>query len=953
MNVQVAKLSLLNGTRRTTYPEMGEVAAKRGTLYVLMEVSAPDEEWDSISRKLVDGAIEAFVVHKGPDTAALKDIATTVNGMLLEANGTRTKADAIWAGVNVVFMREGEMYLLQAGPALTYIARGSSVTRFPKSIDSTVFAPLGEADEVDSRLAKFALQIDDIVAMTGSFLPSHVAEEKLNEVMRRGTVEKVTDGLVTLAQTELSSLVIQYEPTTVMVDPKAFVTPTTTKQPIISPKPSPTVTKTPFIAPKPAPSTDTPSTPTMPMGGQRKDYSTNPPTSRMRDNEDVMSSNRGGHDEDAMSSNRGGQNEDVAPSNPPNKSVAVPQVPEAKRTEPFAPPFGNKTNGGGPPTGLPLSERFGQGAFTPSPPQDEPADTFVALPPQEEASRKKAGRTKSTTPPLKADTASGDVISGVARRVEPDESPPARSSRKKADTPRPMSPPMPMPPYATTQVATGSFSTAAAPDAPPLLRQMGALLLALFAGLLGGIAQGVGWIGRSVAPRVASSGGVLDRLSDGFWWLVDEATMAGRRIMNQMLPGDRPDPARNPRQPAPTRGDGSAFLRTLVILIPLTLAIIAAGVWFFGDEENVPAFSANLNGEGTYDSLVAEAQELINQAGNVDPQTAQGLIERALPLLDQATPLAENEGETATIAALRTQAASLLSLASTEGTGTAIIPNTIVTFATPMTSTELVYGANTVYVIDSARGALYRLLPEQPTANDLATIRPLLTAQERLAAGVTVGTPYQMTWIPAGGGRTGDGLLILTQEGQMFDFDVASSMLRQVAFAPVTGQIIASEGYGGNLYHLDVNNKQIWKYIPDGGGEYPTAPTAWLTAMGQTQLGTPIDMAIDGYIFLLDQNGEVRRFQVGEAKAGFALDAVNPPLTQPVAMAKVPPEATDLFVADAQRVVRFDQNGRFVAEYRPALGQSWGAIRDIAVNETSDLLYVLSDTGVYWVDVRK
>lgn len=938
MNVQVAKLSLLNGTRRTTYPEMGEVAAKRGTLYVLMEVSAPDEEWDAISRKLVDGAIEAFVVHKGPDTASLKDIATTVNGMLLEENATRTKADAIWAGVNVVFMREGEMYLLQAGPALTYIARGNSVTRFPKSIDSTVFAPLGEVEEVDSRLAKFALQTDDIVAMTGSFLPSHVAEEKLNEVMRRGTVEKVTDGLVALAQTELSSLVIQYEPTAVMVEPKAFITPTTTKQPILPPKPTPSIAKPSLGSPKPTPATDAPAKPTAPLGGQRKDYSTNPPRQA----------------EKPLSAQQSEAAEQTSPSyQPPNKSVAVPNVPEAKRTEPFAPPFGNKIGGEEQPQAGSLSDRFGQGLSTPLPPQDEKADTFVALPPQEESPRKTTPRTKAPSTPKDA-SPSDDVISGVARRVELDEAAPPRPSRKKADTPRPMAPPAPMPPYATTQMATGSFTAAAAPDAPPALRQIGALFLALVAAILGAIAQGVGWVGKSVAPRVASSGGVLDRLADGFWWLVDEATLAGRRIMNQMLPGDRPDPARVPRQATPTRGDGSAFFRTLVILIPLTFAIIAAGVWFFGDEESTPAFSANLNGQGTYESLIGEAQELINQAENVDPQTAQELIGRALPLLAQAEALAENEGESATITALRSRAESLLTLASSEGgSGTLVTPNAIVTFAAPMTSTELVYGANTVYLIDAARGALYRLLPEQPTANDLATIRPLLTAQERLAAGVTVGTPYQMTWIPAGGGRSGDGLLTLTQEGQMFDFDVASSTVRQVAFASVTGQIVASEGYGGNLYHLDGGNKQIWKYVPDGVGEYPAAPTPWLTATGQSQFGSPIDMAIDGYIFLLDQSGEVRRFQVGETKGGFALDAVTPPLTAPVAMAKVPPEATDLFVADARRVVRFDQNGRFLAEYRPAPGQSWGTIRDIAVNESSDLLYVLSDTGVYWVDVRK
>lgn len=922
MNVQVAKLSVLDGTRRTTFPEMGEVAAKRGTLYVLMEVSAPDAEWDSISRTLVDGAIEAFVVHKGPDTAALKEIAVTVSQMLAQDNASRTKSDAIWAGVNAVFMREGEMYLLQAGPALTYIARGSSVTRFPKSIDSTVFAPLGEDHEVESRLAKFALQTDDIVAMTGSFLPSHVAEEQLNEVMRRGTVEKVTDGLVSLAQTELSSLVIQYEPTAVMVDAKPFVAPTTSKQTIIPPASTPSVPKTPFIQKSSAPSTDAPFKPTAPMGGASKqDYSTNPPRNRVE------------------------PEPDNPPLAPPKKSAAVPNVPEAKRTEPFAPPFGERNNTSSQQT---LSERFGFGAGKEKDDVDEQADTFVALPPSEEASpRKSSTRAK---PPSKGNQDDSDIISGVARKIEPDTSSSARSSRKKADTPRPAAPPAPMPPYATTQMATGGYTTAAAaPDAPPLLRQVVAFLLAMVSGIIGGVAQTVGWVGRSVAPRVASSGGLLDRVSDGFWWLVDEAAMAGRRIVNQMLPGDRPDPARTPRTPSASRGDGTAFIRTLVILIPLTFAIAAAGVWFFGDEASAPAFATNRTAAATYTSLVAEAQDLINQAGNVDPQTAQGLIQRALPLLDQAEPLAENEGETATIAALRTQAESLLTLAS-GSSATGLTPTAIVTFASPMTSTELIYGANSVYLIDSGRGALYRLLPDQP-ANDLATIRPLLTAQERLAAGITVGTPYQITWIPAGGGRAGDGLLTLTQEGQMFDFDVASAVLRQVSFAPVTGQIIASEGYGGNLYHLDVSNTQIWKYVPDGGGEYPTAPTPWLTATGQTQFGTPIDMAIDGYIFLLDQSGEVRRFQVGEAKAGFALDAVTPPLTAPVAMAKVPPEATDLFVADAQRVVRFDHNGRFLTEYRAAPGQSWGTIRDIAVNDTSTLLYVLSDTGVYWIDV--
>ncbi len=347
--------------------------------------------------------------------------------------------------------------------------------------------------------------------------------------------------------------------------------------------------------------------------------------------------------------------------------------------------------------------------------------------------------------------------------------------------------------------------------------------------------------------------------------------------------------------------------------------------------------------------MIGQARELLVQANNVDEATAQTLAQRAGTLLQQAAPLAASDpAATGEIVALQQQAEQLLGRA-----GTIARPPTVplVTFEAGSAPSSLVQGGGDLYLIENTRSAVYRILvnPQQGVA--LSQIEPLLAAQETLSSGLQMGTPQFLSWVPAGGARANDSLLILTQEGQLFDLD--GTVLKQSDFNVVATQgFEAAEGYGGNLYLLDPTNKEIWKYVPDGSGQYSLTPEAWMLAEGQQQLGSPIDMAIDGYIFVLDQGGQVTRFQVGKAKAGFALDPVTPPLTQPVALAKSAPESTDLFLADAQRVLRFDQNGRFLIEYRAPLGQEWGVIRDISVDPANEMLYILSSSGLHMMDVR-
>jgi hypothetical protein len=501
----------------------------------------------------------------------------------------------------------------------------------------------------------------------------------------------------------------------------------------------------------------------------------------------------------------------------------------------------------------------------------------------------------------------------------------------------------------TREVATLGVEAVQRVDWEGLLRRAGAAFLALVAALVGLVAAAVGWLARSLVPLAARTAPLLDRLAHFLWRGLYQLWHAMKRVTQQVLPGNRPAPLVQLDRIPPPPGDGSAFLRTLAILLPLLLVVVVGVVaWTLRDDElERAAQAAPATATGNYVTLVNEAQDLIAQAQNVDEQTAQRLLLEADRLLIQAEPLEAEAGQVGRVAELRQQASALLDQA---GAISRPASGALAVMGAGNRPVSIVQGGDSVFVLEQARSAVYRVFDNPSATVVLNEIAPLLSAQQRMAEGVVAGTPRAITWIPAGGGRRHDGPVILTTEGQLFDFDVNSNLFRLPAFSPVQAEIQTLGGYGGNLYLLDRTNRQIWRYTPDGAGQYSTPPGPWLLESGQQRFGEPVDMAIDGFIYLLDRSGQVTRFQVGQPRP-FALEPVTPPLAQPVAMAKAPPESTDMFIAEAQRVVRFDDEGRFLAEYRAPLGQDWGTIIDIAVSANSEVLYVLGTTGVYRVPV--
>ncbi|HEX8683127.1 MAG TPA: hypothetical protein VF707_12485 [Ardenticatenaceae bacterium] len=895
IELKLARISLVDGERRENPVEIGQAALRGGTLYVLAEVSAPTEAWDDACQQIIEKAISAFRSSKQSETSALQAAAHSVNAYLLDKNKALPRSEHIWAGMNLAFIKDEDLYLAQAGPALTYIARGDSVTRFPKSFSELqtnrmeALTPLGERLEIRCRLAHFQLQPDDQITLAASHLPTMGAESRVADAVRGASAEEVVAALHGIARNnDFSALTIQYSGV-------------------------PPLAATPASAPQAAPAASE-----MDEWDEEEEVEDEPD---VWDEEEL--------DEDDELEDDGWEDVlDVEPVPPPAPPVREPE-PRPVMVEPAA-----------------RQEPPRRAPEPPPEPEPELEPVIVKKPPRRaETPREVEPTPVAATPP---------PISRPSRSATPPpegvvENPTPRPTSNGATRPSAKQVVAPAPVMSRAELfedddTGGEAQARPGVDWQAIARKAGDWVLGAIVALLGAAAAFLAWLQRAIAPRLAASGPVWDRIAHAWRRLMYYGWYIMARVGRQVLPGDRTAPP--PRHDAvpPPPGDGSGFLKLAVFILPLLVIVAAVTVgalWGGGSEAAAESVQVS-----EYQSLLVRARELLFQAQSVDETTAQTLVGQANQLLDQAEPLEPTQGTPGQVAALRQEAQNLMNQAGTAA-GTSV--TLLAALASDMEALSLVEGGGSLFALEGSRDSVYRVLvnPQSPVA--LVDIAPLLTAQQRLSDGAVAGTPQRIVWVPAGSGRQNNGLLVLTEQS-LFDYDPASNAIRSLPFSVVQGEIRDAEGYGGNLYLLDRANRQVWKYVPDGAGQYSTPPVPWMNEAGQGQMGAPIDMAVDGYIYLLDESGEITRFQVGERKSGFALDPVNPPLSAPVAMAKVPPETTDIFVADAQRVLRFDQNGRFLTEYRPPM--SGGTIRDIAVDEKNETLYILTTTGIYMIDVR-
>ncbi len=230
------------------------------------------------------------------------------------------------------------------------------------------------------------------------------------------------------------------------------------------------------------------------------------------------------------------------------------------------------------------------------------------------------------------------------------------------------------------------------------------------------------------------------------------------------------------------------------------------------------------------------------------------------------------------------------------------------------------------YLLDSRGGRVI--------AAPLAGGPPQIVYAEGEAYGEAIAkAPAYFTW--QGPDDTGR-LLVLDEERKLFELRPGSEprplpLRRTGTWSSVAG--IAT--YDNNFYVLDPRANQVHRYLPAAEG-FDSEPSVLLN--GQIELEDAVALAIDGDIFVVLEDGHVRRFRNG-ADAGFSLGGIDQPITAASDIAIVP-EAQEVYIADTgnKRVVVAGKDGSF---HRQLVSGAFTDLRAIAIDTSAAQLYVV------------
>jgi sugar lactone lactonase YvrE len=252
----------------------------------------------------------------------------------------------------------------------------------------------------------------------------------------------------------------------------------------------------------------------------------------------------------------------------------------------------------------------------------------------------------------------------------------------------------------------------------------------------------------------------------------------------------------------------------------------------------------------------------------------------------------------------------------------------------PAQPEALVAGGGALWLLERDRGRIVRLDPE-----GLAT--PALVYQPgEEYGGVTAHPPLALAW------EEGRGRLLVLDEGRTL-FAVPGSGAGAPTVLPLRGveEIAAVAGlatYTGNLYLLDPEGGEVWRYLPAGEG----FDSERQGLLGGANIAQARALAVDGDLYLL-QDDALRRFRRGEELAELlaGIDAF------PEAVAGVAEDRLRgvIYVGDRERkrIVVSDRAGSFLRQYRHV---DFDDLRGLALQPDGELLYVLTGRGVFAFD---
>lgn len=187
--------------------------------------------------------------------------------------------------------------------------------------------------------------------------------------------------------------------------------------------------------------------------------------------------------------------------------------------------------------------------------------------------------------------------------------------------------------------------------------------------------------------------------------------------------------------------------------------------------------------------------------------------------------------------------------------------------------------------------------------------------------------------------------VFLSTKNEVAIIDSATQTLvkKEISFPSSDNTISAIAYYNGSVYTVDTTNKKIYKHGTTQSGY--SQGSIW-NKSGDARLTSAVTIAIDGDLYILKDNGEVRKWYRGEEQ-GWSLAPVEPALTSATQMV-VPAKGDELFILDTagKRVLIFDKTGAFKEQL---VANVWQKPSSIATSLDGRTVYVLDGKLVYEV----
>lgn len=184
----------------------------------------------------------------------------------------------------------------------------------------------------------------------------------------------------------------------------------------------------------------------------------------------------------------------------------------------------------------------------------------------------------------------------------------------------------------------------------------------------------------------------------------------------------------------------------------------------------------------------------------------------------------------------------------------------------------------------------------------------------------------------------------LADNGQIYQINIGRQTTNLVKEDQEWGRISGAVGFATNLYLLDETQNQVWKYVPSGNGL--ADKQAYL--VGEFNLNSSIDLAVDGSVWVAFQNGQIFKFTRGKRDA-YHLTGLSQPLTEPTKI-WTDENTENLYILDPKttRIVVTDKRGEFKSEY---IWPGLSGAKDIYVDESQGIILVLTGEKIFKINL--